>query len=395
MDAARLLPALLWSSPPPPEGIEQLPRLCESSGTMSIDSKRGPLEREYMSLPLNTTREGVLQAALTFSLTDGFIDTEIYVFSRRTVSGYVDKARPVLANSIALRTISPHFDRMLTGGFSESIVTRLEAAFDREQRVPVEVYGYESDSDLEDEDDDNDDGQRTWPAHQDGSVHTCNGNGDRIAMEQNIMSSSSTKSNEKADKLMNENSHDLGKEQCAQKTEVGASERTGRRVFVKDSAFNTWKAFVFYIYTGKIVERTRLYRPPPCSPKSMYRLADKYDLQELRQLAIDDIRSKLSADNILTELFSRFTSRYPEIQQLQVDFISTHSLNASVLATMPQWIERVVQGDLPHSGTALIYLIQKLANKPATQAVVSPNTPATGASGVYRSHTARRGFTKY
>lgn len=86
---------------------------------------------------------------------------------------------------------------MLTGGFSESIVTRLEAAFDREQRVPVEVYGYESDSDLEDEDDDNDDGQRTWPAHQDGSVHTCNGNGDRIAMEQNIMSSSSTKSNEK------------------------------------------------------------------------------------------------------------------------------------------------------------------------------------------------------
>lgn len=60
----------------------------------------------------------------------------------------------------------------------------------------------------------------------------------------------------------------------------------------------------------------------------MYRLADKvyifvrvprllaishcslqYDLQELKSLAIEDIRSKLSTDNILKEVFSRFTSR--------------------------------------------------------------------------------------
>lgn len=70
---------------------------------------------------------------------------------------------------------------------------------------------------------------------------------------------------------------------------------------------------------------------PKCSPKSMYRLAMKvcmspiliiapcsltdtylslqYGNQELRVQAGTDIRSKLSTQNVLDELFSTFTSR--------------------------------------------------------------------------------------
>jgi hypothetical protein len=83
-----------------------------------------------------------------------------------------------------------------------------------------------------------------------------------------------------------------------------------RSVLVKDTAFNTcgllpyywclslidlhsWLAFLYYMYTDEIVfaplrsqgsrtaRRRSLNEPPPCSPKSMYRLACKVRLLSL------------------------------------------------------------------------------------------------------------------
>jgi hypothetical protein len=71
--------------------------------------------------------------------------------------------------------------------------------------------------------------------------------------------------------------------------------------------------------------------PPPCSPKSIYVLANlvsfpwssegssrdvalilwdwKLNLQRLRDLALKDIESKLSKGNIVEEFFSRISAR--------------------------------------------------------------------------------------
>ncbi|KAH9943869.1 hypothetical protein B0H21DRAFT_747364, partial [Amylocystis lapponica] len=51
-------------------------------------------------------------------------------------------------------------------------------------------------------------------------------------------------------------------------------------------------------------------RPITCSCKSMYRLADKIGLDVLKDLALDHLKSRLSAQSILAEIFSSFTSRY-------------------------------------------------------------------------------------
>ena len=81
-------------------------------------------------------------------------------------------------------------------------------------------------------------------------------------------------------------------------------------------------------YSANSIARLALLpSPPECSPKSMYRLADEVGLSiytfgtpgnlnlsqlgltELKKLAMEDIKTKLSSDNILVELFSTFTWR--------------------------------------------------------------------------------------
>ncbi|KAH9943870.1 hypothetical protein B0H21DRAFT_660394, partial [Amylocystis lapponica] len=106
-----------------------------------------------------------------------------------------------------------------------------------------------------------------------------------------------------------------------------------------------WEALLFYLYTGNItfaplksegdnvrqsfINRRRSKepnRPAPCSCKSIYRTADEVcghhlplrlinnfmeqmGLDALKHLALDHLKSRLSAKNILTEIFSTFTSQ--------------------------------------------------------------------------------------
>lgn len=64
-----------------------------------------------ISLPSNASRQEVFQAALKLSVTGGdFIDTRVYLFSRRTASGIVKRPRPVFVNSTVLRAMSPDLD---------------------------------------------------------------------------------------------------------------------------------------------------------------------------------------------------------------------------------------------------------------------------------------------
>lgn len=109
------------------------------------------------------------------------------------------------------------------------------------------------------------------------------------------------------------------------------------------------ESLIFYVYTGQVYflplkscgrkarqeglrqHISRYPKYPICSPKSMYRLADEvhpsnrynisesliythlrprqFGFDELRQKAKDSIFSQLSAENILHEVFSKFSSR--------------------------------------------------------------------------------------
>ena len=45
-----------------------------------------------------------------------------------------------------------------------------------------------------------------------------------------------------------------------------------------------------------------------CSPKSMYRLADKYGLDKVKELSAEAIHARITSDNVLPELFSSITA---------------------------------------------------------------------------------------
>ncbi|KAF9811091.1 hypothetical protein IEO21_06668 [Rhodonia placenta] len=99
-------------------------------------------------------------------------------------------------------------------------------------------------------------------------------------------------------------------------------------VFVKGAAGPTWHAFVYYLCHGTIVfaplrsEGEVLRRafiedyctrnphlPPPCSSKSIYRLAVMLNVPKLKALALGDLASRLNASNVVDEYFTAFTHR--------------------------------------------------------------------------------------
>lgn len=64
--------------------------------------------------------------------------------------------------------------------------------------------------------------------------------------------------------------------------------------------------------------------PEPCSAKAMYRLADKLQIPDLKQRAHDHIAHSLTENNVVWEACSSFTSQFPEVRQMEVEFMHKH-----------------------------------------------------------------------
>ncbi|KAK0441209.1 uncharacterized protein EV420DRAFT_1580271 [Desarmillaria tabescens] len=96
---------------------------------------------------------------------------------------------------------------------------------------------------------------------------------------------------------------------------IKAHPRLGRVCVLKDIAHKTFKAFLVYLYTEDITFtniKSKTSPPsnfgPGCSPKSMYRLADMINHEPLKKLALANLRTQLTKENICSEVFSEFTS---------------------------------------------------------------------------------------
>ncbi|KAH9920091.1 uncharacterized protein B0H18DRAFT_617273 [Fomitopsis serialis] len=361
-----------------------MPDLDSAVASISPAGSRQDMDRK-------SSREDAIRSALLSSIATGsFVDTRFYLPSRRSRAGYVTDLRAVYANSMLFRRASDVFDNMLTGGFAESMSTSFDGEPPSGQEVSMDEYGYETDSDLDDtEDDESVDNaadhvvsvtatpQSVQPVQSVQSVQSENveSNGITVSGDGDI--------GEITDHQHTQNLRTVGPRE-AQAASASASAScpygpcTGRTVVVKDMAHKTWIALIAYIYTGSIEFsplRSSSASPPgdhgsqnrtssvACSPKSMYRLADKYGLEDLQGMALKQIRSGLSTDNILKELFSTFTSRYPEVQQIQVDFLCDSMQISDVMASMPGWMAVMAQGHLPHSQNVMSTLLLTMATK--------------------------------
>ncbi|KAK0481278.1 hypothetical protein IW261DRAFT_1470000 [Armillaria novae-zelandiae] len=131
-------------------------------------------------------------------------------------------------------------------------------------------------------------------------------------------------------------------------------------VLINDIAFKTFRAFIIYMYIKEVSfvplksSGGRSYSAgDACSPKSMYRLAVKAGHETLKKHAFENLRSQLMPSNIIAEIFSKFTTDYPEIFEMELKVLLNHFTNPSVQDEWERMIDMVANGRLPHGADML------------------------------------------
>ena len=162
-----------------------------------------------------------------------------------------------------------------------------------------------------------------------------------------------------------------------------------RLVNIDAAAYTTYHAVLCYLQTGHITfaplrssfrlqpESTTLRNakiaelhpdpshPRPASPKSVYRLAHFLELPELADLALVNIRSQLTKENIAFEVFGDVASVYEEVGNLELEFAVE---NEDFMATSPAMDEvgRMVEtGGFPSFALMGYKLIRMKAKRKA------------------------------
>ncbi|KIP07898.1 hypothetical protein PHLGIDRAFT_403013 [Phlebiopsis gigantea 11061_1 CR5-6] len=273
-----------------------------------------------------------------------FSDVSLYAFSQRIAPGKVGKPLAVLGNS-KIHNPSP-----------ASIVQE------------TEDYDYDSDSDLDDSEDSD-------------------------ACEQKASSTST--------------STDKGSSPDGATPSQSADHQGVQIVPMRSVAARTLRALILHIYTteihflplrsrARVENRYEEYVVKArssnfaCSCKSLYRLADEMGFTALKQSAEAHLMSELTERNILDELFSRFSSRYEDILQGQIDVLYKDYWTPATRDLLYPMIERIAEGELPHAARALTLLIMRtplrLGPLAITPTVSSTESEVSGpSSGVPRS----------
>ncbi|KAH7888629.1 hypothetical protein F5I97DRAFT_726519 [Phlebopus sp. FC_14] len=272
--------------------------------------------------------------ALGQSLRSGIsFDAVFLAFNRRLINGRVAEPQPIFANTSVLTA------RFASFGFDSPTATSLFAVRNSStdsgsetqheiQATIWEDYDYDSDSDLDEEEVLNCEVPQTTPVVDEPSANenTAQNNDVHVldASDNSSLLSFNAIENAESESLGNTATTPMRTDETMRANAM--CPLVERTVFVKGAAYRTWHALVFYCYTGQISFcdlRSQVGpggpfsrpkhddgSPPPCSPKSMYRLADKLGIEPLKALAFAAIEERLSQANILDESFSKFTSMY-------------------------------------------------------------------------------------
>ncbi|EKM56965.1 uncharacterized protein PHACADRAFT_254389 [Phanerochaete carnosa HHB-10118-sp] len=339
----------------------------------SIPSSGPVLDQPPIPADVAKNPEELMKLAFKRAMISGnFLDTKFYAYSRRKPSGVVYAPIAIHANSYILRAKEPqYFEPLLRGGYDGYCITGpLDGPFPDEFPAEIGADGYESDSDLEDDEE---------KAQSAGTSLT----GSSSSSEPVILDPDFSLGDSDVERKHETDETNEGHVDREEDPVVGG---TGRVRLIRTFAFPTWRAFIFYITTGEISfsrlksqsripgssETSKKAKKSgashPASPKSMYTLSDELGLDKLKELAKKDIESKLSADNILAELFSSFTAKYDAIQELEVDYACNNAKEV-VAKGLYEWMDSISPEDLKRNAGVLARLFQKMA--------VGPSNPAT------------------
>ncbi|THH31013.1 hypothetical protein EUX98_g3192 [Antrodiella citrinella] len=297
------------------------------------------------------------------SLTGGtFIDTKFFVFSRRQASGEVGNPLALFANSSLLRAASPHFNAVLSrGGFEENHLVNMDEDYPADRPTRNDQYDYDDDSDLEEEDED---------------VFAT-------TIEQDTAPPGSSQKPDDIDSILLESKpendiHSFSFSGAQTSDTVLKTARIGRVIHVSNFAYPTYDINLSSI-RGEVAFKPLRSSPktessssslamishnaPSCSPKSLYRLADRYDHGELKELCAQEIQRQLNEQNIIAEIFSEFSWRYPPIRDTQLDYLCNCCNSDMVYGALPALTEQIAQGSLPHCAEVLNLVMTRLMRR--------------------------------
>ena len=137
------------------------------------------------------------------------------------------------------------------------------------------------------------------------------------------------------DILDNSEGEEAGEARPSKKVRLADSEHRHREsiryVVVTDASIRTYEAVLTWIHTGSITfsalpsaNLSRAHRGS-ASCKSVYALAHKLEIEELKKRACSDFASQLDEVNALKELFSKHAALYPDLSAAAMTATITHA----------------------------------------------------------------------
>lgn len=144
-----------------------------------------------------------------------------------------------------------------------------------------------------------------------------------------------------------------------------------RSVTIDDTAFVTYRALLGWLSSGLVefaplkngskhaeerlkglVELLDNDEAIPTSPKSLYRLATKLELADLRKACFKEIKKQNSIDIAVHQLFSKDASDYSELRDVWLANVATNWL---VVKNSPAWLKMKAKADADESGCSNIF----------------------------------------
>ncbi|KAG9310054.1 hypothetical protein JVU11DRAFT_10097 [Chiua virens] len=325
-------------------------------------------------------------------LGEELINTQFHLFSSRSSSsGRVVDPRVLCANNDLLAKSSRYFLDLLSSDTNPSDPSLLDLTDENDvpNNLRIDDYGYESDSDLDECNDllENVEKSKDQTATTPSKTSTGNQLKDddelsddgSVSSDMFVMSPEQPKPDDpfsvakdgagsvaSSETAVQETTNDKKMGNC---TAMRLRFLGSRHVLVKDTAFQTWYTLLNYLYTDSFSflpltsaaptgqphkSLTSSLDVPKCSAKSMYRLACKVGLDDLRDEAFFYIRSNLSEHNILKELSCSLASKHPELLEMELDVLYSHIATPPVVAGFPDLARRIANKELPHGADIIV-----------------------------------------
>lgn len=345
----------------------------------------------FMESPLDSSTDTTLRTEVLLRkllLGKDVNEVHFHVFSRRSNSRVLDP-RVLNADATLLESSSEYFADLFSSDVipSDTAVMNVKTPDVILDGIDQSEYGYESDSDLED--DTASPTQRQVVAgsdSNDGDSGTCAPN--TASLEKDYEFLPQRVSNTIG--LLPEGPPSI------QPSAMGLG--GGRHIFVKDAAFQTWYCLLHFLYTGaaefaplkssggSINFSCNTSQRPMCSAKSMYRLATKLNIAELRDQAFASIRNNINENNLLQELASGFTGKYPAVLEMELDLLLEKIASAPIVEGLPKLMARISQKELSHGADIMAGFYRRILKKHYTQSRVGRVSMGVSCSRTCRMH---------